>query len=355
MSALPKGNKKTLNELNVLINAQREEIDSIVDSFNEVLVDTGLFQKFEKTHGSYQKYLKGDGWLSVMFHYFSSDEEDWENWKVWIHNVATYVKQRVIELTVEDIHYIATKNGHSWSGCFDGSSMAQVLDPYMPKHVRIARVGDTVVMVAKDFLDDAIGHKIDEREVANAQRNRILDNFEEDYIEHYIESVEPVLKAIHVYQTVRDNLYINAIDYIVDYTLSKYIPTGFYGEMAKGMIFFFNCEEEDIECCAMSMLDVGDFISWRSFDGKQLPETPKTLSINFDVSPDDGFIKDYTSLRVADTINGDEIVEIVRGDKHDSLIYKEDRGYGVIVVQSGLIICSDSFFHSIDEAKSSLI
>lgn len=337
-----------------LTDTPREDINLIADSFNKILVDTGLLQKFEQKHGSYDKYSEEDGWSNAMFHHFNSEDSDWENWRFWIHDVAKYVQQRIVELSAEDIHYIAVKNGHSWNGDFDGSNMKDVLDPYMPKHVRIARVGDTVMMVAKDFLDEAISHHVDELEIARVQRNRILDNFEGDYIEHYIESVEPVLKALHVYPTVMDNLYINAIDYIVDFTLDKYVPAGFYGEMNNGMIFFFHCEEDDIKYCTISMHDAGDFLSWRSFDGKQLPKTPKTLSINFDVNPDDGFIKDYKSLRVADTINGNEVIEIVKNDKQDSLILKEDRGYCVFVVQCGLIICSDAFFDSIDEAKKSL-
>jgi hypothetical protein len=264
-----------IEQLEELKNTSREDSKLVADKFISILVETGLFQKFEKENRSYAKYSNEDCWSNAIFHYCDHNNEDWRNWEEWIAKVTQYVKERVLELTADDIHYIATKKGRSWNGDFDGSYMEEIVDPALPQYIRVAPTETGIMLIKKSILDKAIDLVVDKKEVARLQRNRILDGFEEDYSEYYHEVVYPALKEAFV--GIPECRYVNATDYIVDYVLDKYIPTGFYAELNNGMIFFFHCGDDDIYYCAESMLDAGDFQSWRSFDGQKISDTSLRL------------------------------------------------------------------------------
>lgn len=88
-------NKQILSQIEMLKDLDHDDAEAIAEEFNNVLVDTKIWHKYEKLNKSYEKYKNDDGWANALFFYFDYDDEDWDNWKEWIKYVYEQEKENL--------------------------------------------------------------------------------------------------------------------------------------------------------------------------------------------------------------------------------------------------------------------
>lgn len=107
----------------------------------------------------------------------------------------------------------------AWDGDKDGSYMEQYLDHQLGDLVRVGVTHKLdIILIDKKTFNATIDKNVDVAALKVRREERIASDYGEDYLEFYHDNFIEVFNTLEIdYNRNKDQLYVNAYDYIFDY------------------------------------------------------------------------------------------------------------------------------------------
>lgn len=129
-----------------------------------------------------------------------------------------------IQLTKENLHYVAKKQGNVWNGSFDGGDIEKSIDNGLKNYVRIGVIDEEVLFFKKvPFKQYLKSDSKIKQQVCLAELEWISNNKEHDEYEIFFDCMASIVTEFSN-KCIGITFYINAFDFIRDTLLELAYP-----------------------------------------------------------------------------------------------------------------------------------